>query len=134
MGRGDPGPNAEAVDEFLRGLDHLSDFELRQLAAFGGGRSPERDVARREAERLARESGREEELRSVREHLIRWATALPSGEAGVFGGTGNPDHLDARRSAFGVINDAVTALLLRDLLSADDFRALYEPWEEGAPR
>lgn len=78
----------------------------------------------------ARRGGREAELRRAQEHVTRWVNRWFSGGYKLSGYGRDITPAQAAVAAAPLVLDAVGALVVRDLLSTDDFEALIGPWRE----
>ena len=126
------GPNARDVERLMDGLHRLSDGQLLRLAAFGErAQAPEHRAVYAAIGARVKAARRQRAVENGRELLTRWVgwrkqLAAPDFVVSV-------DNLtsDARRQALPAAYDAMVAFVARDLLGADEFDFLTEPWREA---
>jgi hypothetical protein len=134
------GPNEASATAFLARLRRLTADEADAIAAL---RLPADDPDGRRAGAAVmaaiRESGRQDALAAVRERVIAWdrgwagqpivAFDLASSLRGMLTG-GEVNVAERMHAAVPAILDAAGAVVVRDLVGADDYEVLAGPWEE----
>lgn len=132
---GEFGPNTDLVADFLARLGALNNEKLGELLAFWRGQ-PQEDL------RLAHQAVQEitdenpdwrKQIRAAQDAVSSWSNGIglvPT--AGIFG-VQSP-QLQARIDALSAAADAVTALVLADLLEPADAETLYAPWDAVVAR
>ena len=133
---GEYGPNSAAVSDFLNRLWLLGPEQVARLVS-GWERTP------REALRLAHESLHavveedpewRDQVRRAQDQLVPWLNGgrVQDASGGFLGDSGQAGF---RKMAGPALADAIAALVLGDLLLAEDAIALYSPWFNlvGAP-
>ncbi|HEX7545021.1 MAG TPA: hypothetical protein VF361_09470 [Candidatus Limnocylindrales bacterium] len=129
------GPNSAAVADFLNRLWLLAPEQVARLVS-GWERTP------REALDLAHESllavvdedpEWRDQVRRAQDQLVLWLNGGRLEDASGF--MGDSGHTAFRKMAGPALADAVAALVLGDLLFAEDAMTLYGPWFNlvGAP-
>lgn len=121
------GPNQTEVDQLLERLEHIDNDQVRFLASFGDD-DPARERARSALRQAARASGRERQLETAQHEVTRWVNTWFSGGHQIAGYGRDITPAQAAVDAAPMVLDAVGAVVLRDLLSTDDFEALIGPW------
>lgn len=127
MKRKEFGPNQDDVDAVLARLQSVDYGEALVLASLAG------DVGGRTAARaamvgLARSSGREKALRAAEEEVRLWVNRWYAGGPQISGYGRDISPAEAARDAAPVIMDAVGAMVVGDLLPADEVDTLTGPW------
>lgn len=124
------GPNTELVRQFLARLGELTPDQLAGLTASWNGQSRE-DL--RQAHRAMQELAKEDEtwrqqVKAAQDQITTWAngphTARVIRQDRLFS-----TEVEARLAARPPATDAVSALVLADLLEPEDAEALYAAWE-----
>jgi len=127
---GEFGPNTELVRQFLVKLGELTPERIGELTAFWNGQSKS-DL--RQAHRAMQELAKEDEtwreqVRAAQEQITTWANGPHEIRHG--GGLRRPSsEVEARLAALPPVTDAVSALVLADLLDREDAETLYAAWE-----
>jgi hypothetical protein len=136
---GEFGPNTDLVRQFLAKLDELTPDQLTELATFWNGQS-KTDL--RDAHRAMQSLAREDQtwrgqVKAAQDQITTWANSNSSRVVRAL----SRDHrftseVDARLDALPPATDAVSALVLADLLEPEDAKALYTAWEAtvGEPK
>src|SRR5262249_25102663 len=90
----------------------------------------ERDRARAEARSAIEANGRKDVAAEVEHSLVRWAAGshLPYGTVTFIELPTAAIDRDARPQSLEVLRDVAYALIAPDLISAESFAVLYEPW------
>ena len=134
-----PGPDdartgAEALQDLLDELPHLTDGDIMALAAFRSGEDADALAAARDrAEKSVAGSDREGGLAKARSTIARWAEKVGGGEvSGFLGGTDGLRRLDQRMDAIPTVLDAALAYAAAGLLDETDATALAAAWNELA--
>jgi hypothetical protein len=124
------GPNTELVRQFLAKLGELTPDQLAELTASWNGQSRE-DL--RQAHRAMQELAKEDEswrqqVKAAQGQITTWAngphTARVIRQDRLFS-----TEVEARLAALPPATDAVSALVLADLLEPEDAEVLYTAWE-----
>jgi len=123
------GPNQEQVDALLERLETLNQFQALHLASIAY-EDPARTGARKSMVDSARSSGRAAELDRAQQEVMRWMNLWFSGGFQIVGYGRDISPAEAAVNASPVVLDAVGALVMRDLLSAETFETLIGPWRE----
>lgn len=123
------GPNQDEVDALLERLELVDQGQALLLAGLGGD-DPARRNARQAMLAAARRGGREKELHRAQREVTRWVNTWFSGGYQIAGYGRDITPGEAAVHAAPVVLDAVGALVVRDLLEADDVDALLGPWHE----
>ena len=127
----DLGPNEADVERLMAGLHRLSEGQLLRLAAFGDrSADPDRRAVYAAIGARVKAAGRQRAVEQGRERLVQWVGWRKQLAA--------PDVMvplpslisDARQQALPPAYDAMVAFVARDLLSAEEFELLTEPWHE----
>jgi hypothetical protein len=129
MKKKDFGPNQDEVDAFLERLETVDQGQalfLAGLASDDGARHAARE-AMREA---ARRGGREAAVDRAQQEVTRWVNTWFSGGFQLSGYGRDITPAQAAVDAAPVVLDAISALVVRDLLTQDDFEILIGPWRE----
>jgi hypothetical protein len=134
------GPNAGAVKRFLKRLSKLTVAEWAQILGVEESANPELRTHRSDVERRATAAiGRRSKIvPRARVEAFRLVMGV-EGKLRTFGGRGAwPDDRwnswqDSWYQADAAVSRAVTALVLRDRLSREDFESLYEAIESAVP-
>lgn len=123
------GPNQAQVDALLKRLEMVDQGQALLLAGLAADDSA-RQGPRRAMLEAARRGRREKELRRAQREITRWVNTWFSGGFQLSGYGRDITPGEAAVGAAPVILDAIGALVVRDLLEADDFEALIGPWRE----
>jgi hypothetical protein len=128
--QGDFGPNTELVRQFLAKLGELTPERIGELTAFWNGQSKS-DL--RQAHRAMQELAKEDEtwreqVRTAQEQVTTWANG-PHATHALRQNRILESELEARLAALPPATDAVSALVLADLLEPEDAETLYAAWE-----
>ena len=129
MTKKDFGPNQDAVDALLERLETVDQGQALFLAGLA------RDDAALQAAReamldAARRGRREAELDRAQREVTRWVNTWFSGGFQISGYGRDITPAQAATEAAPVVLDAVSALVVRDLLQPDDFETLIGAWRE----
>ncbi len=134
---GDFGPNTELVRQFLAKLVELSPDQLTELTAFWNGQS-KADL--RQAHRAMQELAKEDQtwrrqIKTAQDQITTWANGtqtarVPRQDRAL------STEVEVRAAALPPAIDAVSALVLADLLEPEDAQTLYAAWEAtvGEPK
>jgi len=123
------GPNQAEVDALLERLEAVDQGQALLLANLASD-DPARRRARQVMLEAARRGGREKELQRAQREVTRWVNTWFSGGYQLSGYGRDITPGEAAVHAAPVVLDAVGALVVRDLLEADDLDALIGPWRE----
>lgn len=123
------GPNQAQVDALFERLEAVDQGQALLLANLAGD-DPARRHARGAVLEAARRSGREKQLKRAQLEVTRWVNTWFSGGFQLSGYGRDITPGEAAVHAAPVVLDAVGALVVRDLLEADDLDALIGPWRE----
>jgi hypothetical protein len=126
-----PAPYERELGAFAAEVDRLSGGDAMFLRAQWNELDPaERDRARNEARSAIEANGRKEIAADVQTSLVRWAAGsqLPYGTVTFIEMPTAAIDRDARPQSLEVLRDICFALIARDLISAESFAVLYEPW------
>jgi hypothetical protein len=121
------GPNGEAVAALIDRARRLTVAEIRALgAAWRAAMGAAMGAAGDAAWDAARDAARDAAWRAARDAAGRaaWGAA---GDA-AWGAAGRAAWGAARYAAWGAARDAARALVVRDLISPEQFDVLYGPW------
>ena len=139
------GPNSVAAERLLGDLDHLHPGAIAALAAAGGGAfgtaTDDPDVATRADLRarlreIATFGGRLDAIRAIGHEVEAWASSTTHWfPAGVAGSGESTAEIGPRMAAVPIVLDAAYAVVLVDLLAADEVDLLLAPWDDvvGSP-
>lgn len=127
--RNEFGPNQAQVDALLERLEAVDQGQALLLANLASD-DPARRHARQVMLEAARRAGREKELKRAQQEVTRWVNTWFSGGFQISGYGRDITPGEAAVHAAPVVLDAVGALVVRDLLEADDLDALIGPWRE----
>jgi hypothetical protein len=134
----DFGPNTDLVRQFLVKLDELSPDQLAELTAFWNGQSKS-DL--RQAHRAMQDLAREDEtwrgqVKTAQDQITTWANGPHDTARVPRQGRALSTEVEVRAAALPPVIDAVSALVLADLLEPEDAEALYAAWEAtvGEPK
>lgn len=122
------GPNTDLVQQVIAKLKELSEGDVATLvAAWREQPREELRVAHRSLQNLADEDPKwRKQLRLAQEEVFAWMKD-PENEADrSFSHDGNRD----RELAGPALADAIAALVMADMLDAEDAAILYAPWSE----
>ena len=121
---------AEALDDLVDQLPHLTDGDIMALAGFRSGEDAAAlDAARGRAEAAVAAAGREPDLAKARDKVGRWAEKVGGGEvSGFLGGTDGLRRLDQRMDAVPVVLDAALAFVGRGVVDDADASLLTVAW------
>lgn len=123
------GPNQEEVDQLLERLETVDQNQALFLASLDG-KDSERHRARAAMLKAARAGGRERQLKAAQQEVTRWVNLWFSGGFQIAGYGRDISPAEAAVGAAPAVLDAVGALVLRDLLSHEDFETLIGAWHE----
>lgn len=123
------GPNQDQVDALLERLELVDQGQALFLAGLAAD-DPARHAARQAMLKAARRGRRENELRAAQDAVTRWVNSWFSGGFQISGYGRDITPGEAAVNAAPVVLDAIGALVVRDLLPADEFEALIGPWQE----
>jgi hypothetical protein len=123
------GPNQAQVDELLARLETVDQPQALFLGGFAGD-DPARLQARRAVSEAARRGGREKELRTAQHEVSRWMNSWFTGGPAITGYGRDITPAQAMVDAAPMVLDAIGALVVRDLISADEEEILSAPWRE----
>lgn len=123
------GPNQDQVDQLLERLESVDQNQALFLASFDSDESTRRR-ARKALRTAAEAAGRKRQLKAAQDEVTRWVNTWFSGGFQLSGYGRDITPAQAAVGAAPVVLDAIGALVLRDLLSADDVEALTGPWQE----
>ena len=131
-GKNEFGPNQDEVDRLLERLETVDQHQALFLASLDD------DVSARHAARLAyraaaKKAGRQRELKAAQDEVTRWWNLWFSGGFQIAGYGRDVTPAEAAVGAAPVVLDAVGALVMRDVLSNEDFDILIGPWRELVP-
>jgi hypothetical protein len=121
------GPNQDQVDAVLARLQSVDYGEALVLASLGGdGR--DRRAAREVMLTAARSSGRQKALRAAEEEVRLWVNRWYAGGPQISGYGRDISPAQAALDAAPAILDAVGAMVVGDLLPAEEVDTLTGPW------
>jgi hypothetical protein len=123
------GPNQDQVDALLERLETVDQGQALFLANLAGD-DAERHAAREAMVTAAGRGGREKELHNAQDEVARWVNMWFTGGFQISGYGRDVTPGEAAVGAAPVVLDAVGALVVRDLLPAEDFETLIGPWLE----
>jgi hypothetical protein len=128
---GEFGPNTELVGVFLGRLDALDPVQLAELAtAWNEVDKGDLRQAHKAVKALADEDQTwRDQIRTAQERVSAWAAGPHPPRAGKKGALIPPDP-EAVQAAIPAAIDAITALVLADLLEPEDADALYVAWDD----
>ncbi len=123
------GPNQVEVDAFLERLELVDQGQALFLAGLA------RDDAAVQAARdamlnAARRGKREAQLHRAQQEVTRWVNTWYSGGFQISGYGRDITPAQAATDAAPAVLDAISALVVRDLLAPDEFELLIGPWRE----
>jgi hypothetical protein len=132
---GEFGPNTESVRQFLVKLGELTPESVVELTAFWHGQS-KADL--RQAHRAMQELVKEDEtwreqVRAAQEQVTAWTNGSHTAQA-LRQDRMLARDVEARLAALPPATDAVSALVLADLLEPEDAEALYAAWDATVGR
>jgi hypothetical protein len=124
------GPNTELVRLFLARLGEMTPAQLAELTASWNGQSRE-DL--RQAHRAMQELAKEDEtwrqqVKAAQDEITTWANG-PHTTRVLRPRSALAGDVEARLAALPPALDAVSALVLADLLEPEDAEVLYAAWE-----
>jgi hypothetical protein len=123
------GPNQDEVDALLERLETVDQGQALFLA--GLARDDEEIQAARDAMLdVARRGAREAELERAQREVTRWVNRWYSGGFQLSGYGRDITPAEAATGAAPVVLDAVSALVVRDLISPEAFETLIGRWRE----
>ena len=123
------GPNQAEVDALLERLETVDQGQALLLA--GLARDGEATQAARDAMiDAAKRGSREAELDRAQREVTQWVNMWFSGGFQLSGYGRDITPAQAATDAAPVVLDAISALVVRDLLSPDEFETLIGPWRE----
>ena len=125
--RNEFGPNQDDVDQLLERLERVEQNQALFLAGFGAD-DPARHRARGAVREAARAAGRERQLKAAQDEVTRWMNTWFSGGFQISGYGRDETPAQAAVAAAPMVLDAIGALVMKDLISADDFASLTGPW------
>jgi hypothetical protein len=123
------GPNQDEVDALLERLETVDHGQALLLASLARD-DVATDAARDAMLDAARRGGREAQLERAQREVTRWVNTWFSGGFQLSGYGRDITPAQAATDAAPVVLDAISALVVRDLLSPEDFEALIGPWRE----
>jgi hypothetical protein len=123
------GPNQAEVDALLERLETVDQNQALLLAGLAQD-DPTIHAAREAMLEAARRGGRESELHRAQEEVTRWVNTWFTGGFPISGYGRDISPAEAAVNAAPVVLDAIGALVVRDLLSPDDFDTLIGFWRE----
>jgi len=128
------GPNSAAVADFLNRLWLLAPEQVARLVS-GWERTPREELSLAHESLLAvvdEDPEWRDQVRRAQDQLVLWLNGGRLEDVGFMGDSG---HTAFRKLAGPALADAVAALVLGDLLLAEDAMTLYRPWFNlvGAP-
>jgi hypothetical protein len=128
------GPNSAAVADFLNRLWLLAPEQVARLVS-GWERTPREELSLAHESLLAvvdEDPEWRDQVRRAQDQLVLWLNGGRLEDVGFMGDSG---HTAFRKMAGPALADAVAALVLGDLLLAEDALTLYRPWFNlvGAP-
>ena len=128
---GEFGPNTELVGQFLVRLDKLDPVELAELANSWNevSKGDLRRAHRAVKELVDEDAAWREQVKAAQERVSVWAAGPHPPRVGKKGALIPPDP-EAVQSATPAAVDAITALVLADLLEPEDADNLYLAWDE----
>jgi hypothetical protein len=134
--QGDYGPNTELVQRFLARLGQLTPEKSAELAA-AWKEQPKEDLrlAHRAVKELVREDQTwRDQVKAAQDRVAAWVDGPHPSPALRLGR--NPVGAEAWAPALPAAVDAVSALVLADLLEQEDAESLYAAWEAaiGEPK
>jgi hypothetical protein len=131
-GADDARTGAEALEDLLDELPHLSDGDIMALAGFRAGEDTASLAAARErAEAAVAAAGRDAELAKARDNIARWAEKVGGGEvSGFLGGTDGLRRLDQRLDAVPTVLDAALVYVGAGVVDDADAALLTAAWGE----
>jgi hypothetical protein len=131
------GPNTELVRQFLARLGELTPVQMTELTAFWNGQS-KADL--KQAHRAMQELAKEDEtwrnqIRAAQEEISTWSNG-PTVTRSPRTDQKAANEVDARLAALPPAVDAISALVLADLLEPEDAETLFAAWEAtiGEPK
>jgi hypothetical protein len=134
---GEFGPNTELVRQFLVKLDELTPDQAGELTAFWNGQSKgDLRQAHRAMQALASEDEAwREQIRAAQDQITTWTNG-PHTVKALRQDRALAAEIAARVAALPPAVDAVSALVLADLLEPEDAEALYAAWDAtvGEPK
>jgi hypothetical protein len=126
------GPNQDRVDAVLARLESVDYGEALLLASLASDASddPDRARARDAVREAARRGGRDKALRAAQDEVRRWVNRWYSGGPQISGYGRDITPAQAALDAAPAVLDAVGAMVVGDLLPAEDVETLMGPWQE----
>ncbi len=135
--QGEFGPNTELVRQFLAKLDELTPEQAAELAGSWEEQSKsDLRLAHRATKDLVREDQTwRDQVKAAQDQVASWANR-PHLSRPIHPGRTPVDDVEAWARALPAAVDAVSALVLADLLEPEDAETLYAPWEAtvGEPK
>jgi hypothetical protein len=128
-GKKEFGPNQDAVDALLVRLETVTQAQAMLLAGISGD-DPERHRARQAVVEAARRCDRERELKRAQDEVRQWVNTWFTGGPQLSGYGRDVSPGEAAVAASPAVLDAIGALVVRDLLPAEDVELLMGPWKE----
>jgi hypothetical protein len=128
---GEFGPNTELVGRFLDRLEALDPIELAELATSWNevSRGDLRQAHHAVKALVDEDATWRDQVKAAQERVTAWAAGPHAPRVGKKGALIPPDP-EAVQAAIPAAIDAVTALVLADLLEPEDADALYIAWDE----
>jgi hypothetical protein len=128
---GEFGPNTELVGQFLTRLAALDPVELAELATSWGelSKSDLRRAHRTVKGLVDEDEGWRAQVKGAQERISAWADGPHPPRIGKKGSLTPPDP-EAVQAAIPAAVDAITALVLADLLEPEDAETLYLAWAD----
>jgi hypothetical protein len=134
---GEFGPNTELVRQFLVKLDELTPDQAGELTAFWNGQSKaDLRQAHRAMQALANEDEAwREQIRAAQDEITTWTNG-PHTVKALRQDRALAAEIAARVAALPPAVDAISALVLADLLEPEDAETLYAAWDAtvGEPK
>jgi len=112
------GPNGEQVAAYIKRCKTLTTKELDDLAAWGAAWAAVWDAVRAAARDAARDAAWD----------AAWGAAWTAVRAAVRAAARDAAWTAAWTAAWDAVRDAAVALVVRDLITREQFDALYGPW------
>jgi hypothetical protein len=131
-GEDDARTGADALDDLIDELPHLTDGDIMALSGFRAGEDAEALTAARErAEAAVSAAGRDADLAKARDKIARWAEKVGGGQvSGFLGGTDGLRRLDQRMDAIPTVLDAGLAYVGAGVVDDADALTLAAAWNE----
>ena len=127
------GPNQDAVDALLVRLETVTQMQAMLLAGISGD-NPERHRARQAMLNAARRGHREQQLKRAQEEVEDWVNSWFTGGPQLTGYGRDVSPGENAAAAAPAVLDAISALVVRDLLTTEQVEILTGPWNEVVSR